>query len=62
MSACPTLTTERLVLRPFRADDLEPFLAVMTTDEVRASLHVPDDFSPGGRLADAVRPSPACGS
>ena len=25
MSACPTLTTERLTLRPLRADDLEPF-------------------------------------
>jgi RimJ/RimL family protein N-acetyltransferase len=47
MPACPTLTTERLVLRPFRADDLESFHAVMTTDEVRASLHVPDDYSPG---------------
>jgi ribosomal-protein-alanine N-acetyltransferase len=45
MPACPTLTTERLVLRPFRADDLDPLHAIMTTDEVRASLHVPDDFS-----------------
>ena len=47
MSACPTLTTERLVLRPFRADDLGPFHAAMTTDAVRASLHVTDDYSPG---------------
>ena len=45
MSACPTLTTDRLVLRPFRADDLEPFFAMMTTPEVRASLHVPESFS-----------------
>ncbi len=51
MSPCPTLTTERLVLRPFRADDLEPFFAAMSTDGVRASLHVPMDFSP----ADAWR-------
>jgi RimJ/RimL family protein N-acetyltransferase len=47
MSACPTLTTERLVLRPFRADDLDPFFAVMTTPEVRASLHVPGDYTRG---------------
>jgi RimJ/RimL family protein N-acetyltransferase len=47
MSSCPTLTTERLALRPFRAEDLDPFFAVMTTDEVRASLHVPDDYSRG---------------
>lgn len=44
MPACPTLTTERLTLRPFRADDLDPFHAIMTTDEVRASLYVPADF------------------
>jgi len=33
-------------MRPFRADDLGPLLSVMTTGEVRASLHVPDDFGP----------------
>ena len=45
MSACPTLTTERLVMRPFRADDVDPFLAAMTAPEVREALHVPDDYS-----------------
>jgi ribosomal-protein-alanine N-acetyltransferase len=45
MSACPTLTTERLVLRPFLEQDLEPFFVAMTSDQVRCSLHVPDDFS-----------------
>ena len=45
MSACPTVTTERLTLRPFRAGDLDPLFAVMTTDEVRAALHVPEDYS-----------------
>jgi RimJ/RimL family protein N-acetyltransferase len=45
--ACPTLSTERLTLRPFRADDLVPLHAAMTTPEVRASLHLPDDFSVG---------------
>jgi RimJ/RimL family protein N-acetyltransferase len=44
VSACPTLTTDRLVLRPFRTEDVDPYLAVMTTPEVRASLHVPDDY------------------
>ncbi len=46
MSACPTLTTERLVLRPFRTEDLGPLYAVMTTAEVRTSLHVPADYTP----------------
>lgn len=27
-------------------DDLDPILAVLMTPEVRASLHVPDDFGP----------------
>jgi len=47
VTACPTLSTERLTLRPFRADDLVPLHAAMTTPEVRASLHLPDDFSVG---------------
>ncbi len=45
MPTCPTLTTDRLTLRPFRAGDLDPIHAIMTTDEVRTSLHLPDDFS-----------------
>ncbi len=45
MPACPTLTTERLTLRPFRAEDLDPLFAIMASDEVRAALHVPDDFT-----------------
>jgi len=47
VSACPVLTTERLTLRPFRADDVEPLHAIMTTDEVRRSLHVPEDYTLG---------------
>ena len=47
MSACPTLTTDRLVLRPFRDDDLGPFTEVLRTEEVRASLHLPADVGPG---------------
>ncbi len=51
VTSCPTLVTDRLVLRPFRSGDAEPLFAAMTTPEVRAALHVPDDFSP----ADAWR-------
>jgi RimJ/RimL family protein N-acetyltransferase len=47
VSACPTLHTERLLLRPFRSEDVEALHAVMTTPEVRASLHLPPDFSVG---------------
>ncbi len=48
MAECPTLTTERLVLRPFRVDDLDHLYAIMTTPEVRASLHLPAEFSMDG--------------
>lgn len=44
MGACPTLETERLVLRPFRDDDLDAYFALHDTPEVRASLHTPDSF------------------
>jgi RimJ/RimL family protein N-acetyltransferase len=43
--ACPTLITERLTMRPFRSEDLDPLLAIMTTDEVRAAFHLSDAFS-----------------
>jgi len=45
VSACPTLTTERLTMRPFRAADVDPLFDIMTTDEVRSAFHVPDDFT-----------------
>jgi RimJ/RimL family protein N-acetyltransferase len=51
MSACPTLTTERLVLRPFVESDLDDYLAFMTAPEVRQSLRLPDSYS----RADAWR-------
>ena len=44
MVACPTIETERLVLRPFHDDDLEAYFAFMDTPEVRASLHLPEAF------------------
>lgn len=34
MGACPTLTTERLILRPFREDDLDDYHAAVASDEV----------------------------
>jgi [ribosomal protein S5]-alanine N-acetyltransferase len=45
MPACPILVTERLIMRPFRAEDLDPLFAIMSTEEVRASLHLPDDLT-----------------
>lgn len=38
MGACPTLTTDRLVLRPFHEDDLDAYHAVIASDEVVAAL------------------------
>lgn len=38
MGDCPTLTTDRLVLRPFREDDLDDYHAVIASDEVMAAL------------------------
>ena len=46
MSACPTLVTDRLILRPFTESDLDAYFEVMTTPEVRASLCVPETFAP----------------
>lgn len=45
MGACPTLTTERLVLRPLAESDLDAYAAIFLTPEVRAALHLPDSFS-----------------
>lgn len=44
MTRCPTLETERLVLRPFREDDLDAYTAVLQTPEVRRALYLPDDI------------------
>lgn len=42
MTRCPTLETERLVLRPLRESDLDDYTAVLQHPEVRRSLHLPD--------------------
>jgi len=44
MTCCPTIETARLTLRPFHEDDIDPYLAVMHTPEVRASLRLPDNL------------------
>ena len=43
MGRCPTVETERLVLRPFDEGDVGAYAEMLQTPEVRASLHLPDD-------------------
>ena len=43
MGRCPTIETERLVLRPFREDDVDAYTEMLQSAEVRAALHLPDD-------------------
>jgi RimJ/RimL family protein N-acetyltransferase len=43
VSACPTLETDRLRLRPFEERDVDAYSALLQTPEVRASLHLPAD-------------------
>jgi RimJ/RimL family protein N-acetyltransferase len=45
VTACPTLQTERLVLRPFHDDDVDAYFVVLDTPEVRRSLHLPEALS-----------------
>ena len=40
MKACPTLETERLILRPFRDDDTDAYFRVLDSAQVRESLHL----------------------
>jgi len=48
MTPCPTLHTDRLVLRPFVEADLVEYTAVMTAPEVRKALWSPDDLNEYG--------------
>jgi RimJ/RimL family protein N-acetyltransferase len=43
VGACPTVETERLILRPFVEGDVDAYAEMLQTPEVRASLHLPDD-------------------
>ena len=45
MTACPTLVTERLILRPLEEADLDAYAELLMQPEVRTSLHLPDTFS-----------------
>ena len=44
MSACPTIETENLILRPFKDEDTNDFFSMMDSREVREALHVSDDY------------------
>lgn len=52
MSACPTLETENLILRPFKNEDVHGFFSMMDSREVRDALHVPDDYGPSEAFKD----------
>ena len=52
MSACPTLETENLILRPFKDGDVQGFFSMMDSREVRDALHVPDDYGPSEAFKD----------
>jgi ribosomal-protein-alanine N-acetyltransferase len=47
MTACPTLLTERLILRPLEESDLDDYTELVTTPEVRQALRLPESFSRG---------------
>jgi RimJ/RimL family protein N-acetyltransferase len=42
MGRCPTIETERLILRPFAAADLDAYTAILQSESVRSALHLPD--------------------
>ena len=44
MSACPTLETENLILRPFKDDDVDDYFGVLDSPEVRRWLHIPESL------------------
>jgi RimJ/RimL family protein N-acetyltransferase len=45
VGACPTLATDRLVLRPLAESDLDAYAAIFMSPEVRAALHLPESYS-----------------
>jgi RimJ/RimL family protein N-acetyltransferase len=45
MTACPTLVTDRLILRPLEEADLDAYTELFMTPEVHRSLHLPATFS-----------------
>jgi RimJ/RimL family protein N-acetyltransferase len=45
MTACPTLETERLTLRPLEESDLDAYTEMLMEPEVRKSLRLPRTYS-----------------
>ncbi len=45
MTACPTLVTERLILRPLEESDLDAYTELLTAPDVHRSLHLPATYS-----------------
>ena len=45
MTACPTLETERLTLRPLEESDLDAYTEMLMEPEVRRSLRLPRTYS-----------------
>ena len=45
MTACPTLETDRLTLRPLEESDLEAYTEMLMQPEVRRSLRLPRTYS-----------------
>ena len=44
MSACPTLETKNLILRPFKDEDVDDYFGVLDSPEVRRWLHIPESL------------------
>ena len=44
MSACPTIETENLVLRPFKDEDVDDYFGVLDSPEVRRWLHLSESL------------------
>ena len=42
MSRCPTIETERLVMRPFAERDLDAYVAILQSEPVRSAFHLPE--------------------
>src|SRR5262245_22748009 len=42
---CPTIETERLIMRPFRETDLDAYTAILQTPEVRSWLLLPENVN-----------------
>jgi ribosomal-protein-alanine N-acetyltransferase len=55
VTACPTLVTERLILRPLEESDLDAYTELLSSAEVRRPLRLPDSFSRTDAWMDMAR-------